>query len=130
MSDDDDDYDVAAVDDDDDRDDDVDYDGDVDIDDDADDDDYCVVIDSYDDADYDGDDDEADACETTDNEDIVNHVIVGFIFLSISCHRRWQHYLKPMKEGYKNQDWTVDEVMMFDDHYDDESSNNAHYDSN
>jgi len=24
-----------------------------------------------------------------------------------------------MKEGYKNHDWTVDEVMMLDDHNDD-----------
>jgi len=27
-----------------------------------------------------------------------------------SCHRRWQHYLKPKQEGYKDHDWTLDEV--------------------
>jgi len=35
-----------------------------------------------------------------------------------------------MKEGYKNHDWTVDEVMMLDDHNDNDNDDNyAHYDS-
>jgi hypothetical protein len=34
-----------------------------------------------------------------------------------------------MKEGYKNHDWTVDEVMMLDDHNDDNFRDDQ-YDSN
>jgi hypothetical protein len=51
------------------------------------------------------------------------------LFISTSCHRRWHQFLKPRSEGYKNHDWTVDEVMMLDDHNDDNFRDDQ-YDSN
>ena len=51
------------------------------------------------------------------------------LFISTSCHRRWHQFLKPRSEGYKNHDWTVDEVMMLDDHNYNDDDNYAHYDS-
>ena len=52
----------------------------------------------------------------------------NMIFFSTSCHRRWHQFLKPRSEGYKNHDWTIDEVMMLDDHNDHNFGGVSNYD--
>jgi len=47
-------------------------------------------------------------------------ILYKTLHIPLSCHRRWQHYLRPLKDGYKTHDWTIDEVMIEDCNGDDD----------